>query len=177
MATYKNVDTSVLPGKQVMDGGRVIFTNTTVLGLGMSMGFKSKSIYCVAPIVPSAAIKDPKMMKTFDFWAVGKDCCSGTMADFHCPFFSSPEAYGGVRLMEHADRAYYRLAVQQAEATYKITASHPLFFTWSRDPIDDSKEYLRTGYRNFFMAICCYFVMQAFMVAVATLAFSRIMHV
>jgi len=176
MGTYTGIDTTRKSGQQLMDAGRITFVNETQLFLGKSMGFKNKDIYCVAPIVPPTVLADATEMKSWDFWAVGKNCCSGTMADFHCPLFSSPEATGGLRVMEDSDRAYYRLAVQQAEATYKIKAGHPLFFYWSRDPIESTKDYLRLGYRNFFMCICCHFVIQAFLVAVATLAFSKLVH-
>lgn len=56
-------------------------------------------------------------------------------ANFHCDHFNNPHANGGYRLMTDNDRPFYRLAVQQAEATYKIRAVHPLFFEWAIDPI------------------------------------------
>lgn len=176
MGTYKSVDTSVRSGQQLLDAGRIEFSNGTQLLLGKSMGFRNKVTYCIAPIVPKLAVENPEIMPTWDFWAVGINCCSGNQPDFHCKGFANPEADGGVRVMQDGARAYYRLAVQQAEAVYKIRSEHPLFFYWTRDPVAETESYLRTGYRNFIMAICCHFVFQATAVAVATLAFSKLVH-
>eukprot|EP00429_Kryptoperidinium_foliaceum_P020494 CAMPEP_0176040750 /NCGR_PEP_ID=MMETSP0120_2-20121206/20209_1 /TAXON_ID=160619 /ORGANISM="Kryptoperidinium foliaceum, Strain CCMP 1326" /LENGTH=300 /DNA_ID=CAMNT_0017374151 /DNA_START=6 /DNA_END=905 /DNA_ORIENTATION=- len=127
---YTNVSPARMRGQQLMDVGIVQFAADTRLDISKSMGFKTGSVYCVAPIV-----QGDEPLTTYDFWAIGKDCCSGSQSNFHCKHFNNPHANGGFRLMADGDRPFYRLAVQQAEATYNIKAAHPLFFEWEVDPV------------------------------------------
>eukprot|EP00929_Paragymnodinium_shiwhaense_P108000 TRINITY_DN74332_c0_g1_i1.p1 TRINITY_DN74332_c0_g1~~TRINITY_DN74332_c0_g1_i1.p1 ORF type:complete len:341 (+),score=70.54 TRINITY_DN74332_c0_g1_i1:64-1023(+) len=171
LGSYKDVFPNRLRGQQLMDAGMVTFAEGTRVEVQKSMGFRNGGLYCVAPIT----IGDTKM-GTYDFWAVGKDCCSGYQADFHCQGFNDPNALGGLRLMEDGDRAFFRLAVQQAEATYDIKAAHPLFFHWVTDAPATVEEWYEEGKRMYLMGIFSYFVLQAFLVAAATVAFSKIGH-
>lgn len=169
--TYPNVDPSVMRGQQLMDAGRIMFTPDSKLDLTRSMGFKNQDLYCVAPITSG---EDPKHIASYDFWAVGTNCCSGMRADFHCGEFNNPHAAAGIRLMRDDQRAYFRLAVQQAEAAYNIKADHPLFFHWMRDPIAEVMAYSDEGLRYFLLAIFTHFLFQLFLVAVAALLFSKL---
>lgn len=171
--TYPNVDPSLMRGQQLMDAGRIMFSPGSKLDLSRSMGFKNQDLYCVAPIVGGS---DPKHLSSYDFWAVGKNCCSGNRADFHCGMFNNPHAGAGLRLMRDDHRAFFRLAVQQAEAAYAIKAHHPLFFHWTQDPIGEVNEYMDTGYRYFLLGIFTYFIFQLFLVTVACLIFSKLGH-
>jgi hypothetical protein len=181
LAHYKDVDTNAGFGQQYMDAGYISFTNTTALYLQHSMGFKNHDIFCVAPIVTKDTISKGKAVKdleSLDFWAVGKNCCSGIQADFHCKGFADPKAHGAMRLIGalEEDRAFFRLAVQQAEATYKLTATHPLFFEWVHDPVEAVWFYAQSGYSNYLCGIATYFVVQIFLTLVAMLAFSKMVH-
>merc|ERR1719161_3450528 len=118
----------------------------------MSMGFKNLQMYCVAPIV-SGSRDDAKRISSYDFWAIGTNCCSGTQADFHCEGFNIRGASAGVRLMRDDHRAFYRLAVQQAEAAYNIRADHPLFFHWMQDPNAEVTAYMDEGYKYYLLGI------------------------
>lgn len=168
--TYRNVDPSSMRGTQLMDAGRISFTADAKLDVSMSMGFKNLNVYCVAPIVSGS---DPKHMASYDFWAVGMDCCSGSRADFHCGEFNNARAAAGLRLMRDDQRPFFRLAVQQAEAAYKIRACHPLFFQWMADPIEHTMAYSDEGNKWYLVFIFMHFAFQLFLVAIACLAFSK----
>merc|ERR1719444_780555 len=115
-------------------------------------------------------------MGSYDFWAVGKNCCSGNQANFHCTNFNNPYANGGLRLMSDGDRAFYRLAVQQAEAAYSIKAVHPLFFHWVQEPFVMVESWKYTGQSEFVAWLFSAFVFQTFIVGFATLVFSKLGH-
>jgi len=171
LGTYSDVYPNRLLGQQMMDAGMITFAEGSRVEVSKSMGFRNVGLYCVAPIV----IGD-QPLATYDFWAVGKGCCSGYKADFHCKHFNDPNALGALRLMNDDDRAFYRLAVQQAEATYDIKASHPLFFEWVVDAPGTVDEWYDEGKRTYLMGVFTYFVVQAFLVACAAVAFSKIGH-
>lgn len=166
--TFSQIDPSRMRGQQVMDAGVIQFVPGTKLDLTHSMGFKSEQVYCVAPIVMPS-----ETPSTYDFWAVGTDCCSGNQADFHCKNFNNPYSNGAIRSTLGADRAMYRLAVQQAEATYHIKATHPLFFRWVVDPVEEMWAYQRNGIKQYLIALFGYFLGQAFLVCAACVAFSK----
>jgi hypothetical protein len=170
---YSGIDTNDYLGMQLQDAGSISFSSGTTLDLQHSMGFKSKDIFCVSPIKSPV---DQNVPTSIDFWAVGKNCCSGTQADFHCPGFSDPHASGALRLMSEEDRPFYRLAVQQAEATYKMTASHPLFFEWVHNADESMDNFFKTGWSHFVMYAVIYFLGQGFFVACATIAFAKLIH-
>jgi hypothetical protein len=171
LARYTDIDTNMYLGQQLMDAGQIEFKTGTALDLGRSMGFKNHDVYCVAPIMTKGG-----GAPSVDFWAVGKNCCSGVSADFHCKGFSDPTASGVIRLMRDADRPFYRLAVQQAEATYKMTANHPLFFEWVHSATEATDTFRHNGYINYILGISAYFLLQGFLTAVTALAFSKLVH-
>lgn len=171
---YPDVDPVVTRGQMVMDAGRIGFTADTHLDLTRSIGFKSNAVYCVAPV--SKLNRTSGAMQTlsnYDFWAIGVDCCSGHEPDFHCGQYSSGRARGGMRLMHDNERPFYRLAVEQAEATYSIKATHPLFFHWMEDPQAEVNSHREQGFRTYLIGILVYLSIQVFLVAAATLVFAR----
>jgi len=170
---YHDIDTNLYVGQQLMDAGGIDFKSGTSLDVGRSMGFKNHDLYCVAPIVTKGS---PNTPVSVDFWAVGKNCCNGYSPDFHCSGFNDPDSRGAIRLINDADRPFYRLAVQQAEATYKMTASHPLFFEWVKNTDEGIGQYAQVGRVNFFFGICAYLLLQLFLTAIAAVVFSTMVH-
>jgi len=141
---YSSVDPTQYSGQQLMDAGRIVFAPGTKLELSRSMGFKNLDTYCVAPIRSSA---NATGIPTYDFWAIGLNCCSGHVPDFHCGEFNNLNARSGLRLMRDDQRAYFRLAVEQAEAAYNIKAPHPIFMYWMQDPMAEVSAYQDDGYK------------------------------
>jgi hypothetical protein len=171
LETYPSVDPSSMRGQQLMDAGRVMFKQGSRLDLTLSRGYKNLENYCVAPIVSP---HDSRPVPSYDFWAVGVNCCSGNQADFHCGEFNNPRASAGLRLMQDDERAFFRLAVQQAEAAYNIKAEHPLFFHWMQDPIAEVNEYMDEGFKYYFFGVSLHFVVQFLQVLAACIIFGKI---
>mmetsp|Transcript_34041 Transcript_34041/g.60200 ORF Transcript_34041/g.60200 Transcript_34041/m.60200 type:complete len:341 (+) Transcript_34041:116-1138(+) len=163
--TYTNIDTAAYQGDMLMDAGTVMWQEGTKVDVSKSMGFKDDEMFCVAPIITNEAKQE-----TYDFWAIGKNCCTGNQPDFRCPEVENTRARGSVRLLSDADRPFYRLAVQQAEGMYKIRANHPVFFTWEDEPLKKQEEMMLRCRTNFYYASMTYFVFQLFIVLAATLA-------
>jgi len=170
LMTYTSIDPSAWRGQQLMDAGRVVFTSDSVLNTKMFSGFKNAKTYCVAPITIEVN-GTYKSQDTYDFWAVGTECCTKS---FQCGDYNNPDAHGGLRLTSDADRGFYRLAVQQAEAAFRIKAAHPLFFTWTQDPVGSTSDYLSDSIQYFLIGVSVFFVVQVFVVACATIVFSRL---
>jgi len=166
--TYVGVSPAEWRGQQVMDAGTIQFAAGSRLDVAKSMGFKSKAMYCVAPITIGNA-----SLPTYDFWAVGTDCCSGGQANFHCPNWNNPKANGGLRLWSDATRPFYRLAIQQAESTHGIKAAHPVFFTWVEDPMALVEGERQGAQQSFLFWMFAHLLMQAFLVVAACFVFAR----
>eukprot|EP00929_Paragymnodinium_shiwhaense_P118946 TRINITY_DN90840_c0_g1_i1.p1 TRINITY_DN90840_c0_g1~~TRINITY_DN90840_c0_g1_i1.p1 ORF type:complete len:322 (+),score=66.61 TRINITY_DN90840_c0_g1_i1:86-1051(+) len=166
---YANVDPSKTQGVQIMDAGRVQFTNDTVLDLTKAAGFVNKVTYCVAPIST-----DKAQLGSYDFWAVGLDCCTANKADFQCGDFNDQKAHSGLRLLRDEQQAFFRLAVQEAEARHQIKATHPLFFYWGPDATGEMAWFREEGYRYFLMGMTAHFFWQLLCVGLAAHGFAKL---
>lgn len=167
--TYPAVDPTRAKGQQLMDVGRAYFAAGVGLDMMKSMSFKNKDDYCVVPIV-----KGQDQLASYDFWAVGKNCCQGDGMDFKCGEYNNPHARAGLRLMREDERPFYRLAVQQAEAAFNIRAMHPLFFEWMQDPLAATEAFRDAALKMCMAGTCAHFAINTFAVAVAVLGFSKI---
>lgn len=176
LAEYKYVDVSQNRGAQVMDGARLSFIEGTALDLRKAMGFKNLNTYCVAPITVSTSDNVRAELSSYDYWAVGMNCCSGDLTDFHCGAYNNPKARGGLRLLQDDQRPFFRLAVQQAEAMYHIKATHPLFFYWSEDPTKEMESWKEEGYKFFFLGMLVHFCWQLLCVVLGIVGFSKMGH-
>jgi len=169
---YDGVDPSRTQGVELMDAGRIIFTNHATLDLQKASGFRNSRTYCAAPItVFEGSNVTVKPLLRYDFWAVGTDCCSGN--HFRCGAYDTPRAHAGLRLLRDDERGFFRLAVQQAEAAYGIKTVHPLFFHWLDDPNTEAAAYQEDGFRWYFLGMFTFFVMQFVMVTGAVTTFAR----
>lgn len=166
--TYTSVDPSRMLGQQVMDGGHISFIPGTRLDLSRAIGFKNDKTYCVAPITLGTA-----PLTTYDFWAVGTDCCTGEGGvDFQCGEFNNQAARSGLRLMRDEQRSFFRLAVQQAESTYSIRATHPIFLYWMQDNLAATADYQDDGFKYYLLGMFAHFALQLVLVVVAAIAFA-----
>jgi hypothetical protein len=163
------IDASATPGENVMDAGIISFGPGNHLDALRSWHFMKKSLYCVAPIITNQSM--PRGL-TYDFWAVGKDCCSMSSSDFRCGSWGSVTANGGWRVMKEEDLTYYNLAVQQAESLYSIHARKPIFLNWSQNPAGDVQSWQSQAFQNFLINVGFAGVFSVFFMAMASCRFA-----
>jgi len=189
LKTYPNIDPSVSLGQQTMDAGRVYFADHTCVEETKASWFKDNDVYCVAPIVMgrgpaqdrcnlrAKAGMDPvvPLTGTYDYWAVGVNCCSGVKPEFvKCGHPRQLRARSGLRMMKDEQRSFFRLAVQQAEVAYGIVANHPLFFYWTEDPVADMLEYRDEGFRYYLIGLFGHFAINALGTVFALVGFWKL---
>jgi len=166
---YPSVDPSA-SGQSHIDAGRVLFQAGSRVDLTRAMGVHISSTYCVAPVVtPTGANEE------YDYWAVGMNCCSSVQpqSKWTCGEINNPSAGGGMRLMTDAERPFYRMAVQEAEATYKIKAKNPIYFDWMQDPAAKMTSWREAGTRTYFESLFSVTVLMFFLSCAAGIYFSR----
>lgn len=169
--TYPAVNPAREKGQAVMDAGRAYFVDGAGIDMSKSIGFKNEDLYCVAPISYGG-----DQLATYDFWAIGLNCCSGVSADFRCGEYNNPHARAGLRLMHDAQRPFFKLAVEMAESAYNIKATHPLFFSWLQDPVAELNRYRDDGFQYYMIGAFSFFVFNAVVVGCAAYGFSMTGH-
>lgn len=172
--TYLNSAISVDPSassQQYIDTGRFLFNPDSFIDTSRAMGVRMGKNYCAAPVVNT---KTPVEKREYDFWAIGKDCCDATQPqdNFHCGAVNDHNAHAGMRLMAIEPRAMYRMAVQEAEATYKIAAKHPIFVEWMQDPSREMQMWYNDGLWMFWAGCSTALVIVGFISISASLCFA-----
>jgi len=141
LKVYNGLNVDTTPGTEVMDAGLVEFSD--LAGVDRARGGCYKNYghtYCVAPIVNRGRLSPTGVGNmphygSYDYFAVGVDCCTCPMTDFRCGDWFDPDAQGGLRSIDEASRPKFHLAVQDWAASFGKDVAHALFFTWAKDPI------------------------------------------
>merc|ERR1719291_811355 len=128
-----DVDPRDGPAAQYLDVGRIVFKDGSRIAEELSLGYKDGDTYCAAPIVANSSSKP---LASYDFWAVGINCCSPVPPiSFWCGQAEPGDtrARGGLRWMGGAaQRHNFGLAIEQAEAEYGYAAGkNPMLLTWT----------------------------------------------
>jgi len=176
LVSYVDIDPAEDSGQAFMDSGHVYFKENSYVLRQRFNKFRNGDTYCVAPIVRGAFTAENAVGKqtmngialpesgTYDWWAVGTNCCDGTgAANFTCGQLSNM-ARSGMRLLSDTQRPYYLLAVQEWSATFGLPVKHPLFFTWVKDPLATEEHLAEESDTNFWW-YSWYFVLCAFIVS------------
>ncbi|CAE7467920.1 TRMT10B [Symbiodinium natans] len=150
------IDVSTVQGDSMLDAGIVDFAKGNYLDEMRSWHFKHHVTYCVAPVVTNRT--QGPVSGSYDFWAVGRDCCSLTSSDFRCGAWGHPHADRAIRVLADEDVPFYRLAVQQAETLYGVVAANPVFFKWSNDPEAEVSGWAMQAFKNFLFCVATAFV-------------------
>jgi len=166
--SYPSVDPAAWDGQSFMDAGKIEFVPGSKLDLSKNMAFLNGDMYCIVPIVGPSGTS-----LKHDFWAVGVNCCTTQQYDYKCGEYNNVRAHSGLRLMKDTPRAWYRLALKQAEATYNIKTNHPMFFYWMENPDEEVAAYKDMGTRGLILGSACYFGINLFLVLIAMCAFAK----
>lgn len=168
MQAYHSVDPSQFTGSQLMDAGIIGFTEGSKVDASKMMAFRNWDTYCVAPIT------DNKGNTSYDFWAVGMNCCDMSShtrvgKQFHC---GMANAHKGIRILDENARSFYRLAVMQAEASFNIQSHHPVFLHWMEEPEIEVQSYQRDGVAFIVRCVLAYFAINLFVSICALVQFT-----
>jgi len=175
---YPDVNVAETTADSYLDAGFIGFSDGSILATGLPMNitamYRYGTTYCVAAIINTNVNGGVPLTGTYDFWAVGKDCCDEPAGTFMCGEFKNPAARSGFRETNLKDRPYYLNAVAQAEAKYGISSQYPIFVHWTQDPVEYSMEFKRQGQELYMLSIVSYLFVNALLVCVGFIGFSRI---
>jgi len=139
LQSYHDINPALVPGSQLQDAGAVDFSENVNVDRSSGGCFVHAShTYCVAPIVYTgqlhSGLGNAPLYGSWDYFAVGVDCCNCPNQDFRCGEWRNPLASGGLRSLDFRSRPFYRMAVEDWVGTYQKDSSHPLFFEWVEQP-------------------------------------------
>lgn len=149
MRKYTEIDASVTSGQRVMDASEIHFKKGSRIVTDLAMSYTEWDTYCVAPITsrPGMTPEDAGLA-SYDFWAVGVNCCSPGQQNFHCGEYSNPNAHAGLRVTMNELLPSFDLALQQAEASYNLRRGHPIFVYFVQDPDGELANFFSIALKN-----------------------------
>lgn len=170
-SAYQNIDPSQDFGQAYMDAGKVYFKEGSFVATTKSKAFQNHGIYCVAPIVRQPIENQDGVNEvdqvgplaapasgTFDWWAVGKDCCDPNGGQFTCGEASNPLARSGMRMLDDSQRPFFLMGVQAWSTKFDLPATHPLLFYWVQDPLLQEDTFNLQTNQNFLKYIAMAFL-------------------
>merc|ERR1719215_587746 len=93
LKSYSNINPAQVSGLQLMDAGKVHFSDNSRLALDLGMSFTNWDVYCVAPITTEEGLPTRgSTLATYDIWAVGVNCCTSSQSNFHCGEYNNNNA-------------------------------------------------------------------------------------
>jgi len=171
---YPNVNVGTETGEQYLDAGFIGFSDGSELDLYMPGQYRHGDLYCVVPIVNKKVDGGVPKTGTYDFWAVGKNCCGDPVGVFRCGDWHNPAARSGLREISLEDHDDYLLAVKQAATTYNIESNYPILVQWLQNPLDVVLAYAKDGEEMYKLWIGGFVLFNCMVTFVAMLFFSRI---
>jgi hypothetical protein len=168
-----DVQPGVWVGQQVLDAGTIDFKTGNHIDILLGSAWHKSKSYCAAPIVPwnqnySAPFNQnfSKPLASYDFWAVGMDCCSQKFGDFTCgnvgPGFQAHPS--GLRVIDADEIQGYQLAAKQALAAHSISADRMIFLYPMVQPYLKIKEYWNEAMTILGVSAACHLIMQSVLV-------------
>lgn len=159
---YKDVNPSHVSGQRLQDAGMIDFTSLVEMDRGKGGCFMHTGhTYCVAPIVDGGEVKftlnDMPQSGSFDYFAVGIDCCTCPNKDFRCGEWDNPYAQGAFRSLDYKSRPFYKLALDDWIASYGKPVKNPLFLEWVEGPEWKWKTFWNTALYAGWLAVTCAF--------------------
>lgn len=171
---YPNINVGLDRGDTYLDAGFLGFSDGTELELNMPGAYRHGEMYCAVPIVNRNVDSGVPKTGTYDYWAVGKNCCGDPVGVFRCGDWHNPASRSGLREINLEDRPNYLLAVEQATVKYSIHSDYPILVRWVQNPLDIALEYKVRGNEMWTICVGAYFVINSVFCFIAMLFFSRI---
>jgi len=145
---YTNVRADSLAAAHA-DAGVMVFTDDAVVDTTKTIGYKSGSVYCVAPITR----REQTHASQVQYWAAGTDCCNGR-GFFNCDNSLDKAAKSGsvirqqpASMLFKSEVDFYMHAMDMASEIYGLTASkEPFFLRWTVDVGTKVESYFMDGW-------------------------------
>lgn len=171
---YTDVD-PVSGGRGYLDAGAIKFAKGTYVDISHGVGYKDGDVYCVAPVKLGN-----DTVASYDFWAVGTNCCNGFPGDFNCfetdvdNLATHPrQATGGLRVIDDLAIPNYKLAVMQASQEWGKPSPHPIFLTWAVDPSATIRQQWNDAVWTYAMCLAVFLAFEFAIVGIMTSYFWR----
>ena len=181
---YSQAQPSIDPrrdaGGSMLDAGQLFFVEGSGVDTDKSMAYTHWDKFCVAPISarePNSAGNEappgttPLMdLQRYDYWAIGVNCCQTQNPDFSkCGQAANKRARQGIRLMYPEQTAFFRKAVEQAEARYNLVAGpNPVFLYWVEDIALEKSKFRYAGFEETVMGCAMWLSMGLFLACLFT---------